>query len=196
MKNIFLSLSCILLISLTATAQIIADGQIDITINLPIPEVVIIQDNPIPAPKPHPTPEIIIIDNEEPYPSPKHVPRRYTNSQGTIMNQNGPFDGRIDYQVVSTNLSALNQGEELSFTFDSGDVLSMVILTAQPNDFNYHYCTHCKGQKNAIVDVKLNGHSIAMRDASLSLHLNNQHFTAVVNVHSLDEGDFNGTVHF
>jgi len=165
MKNIFLSLSCILLISHTATAQIIADGQIDITINLPIPEVVIIQDNPIPEPKPHPTPEIIIIDNEEP-------------------------------QVVSTNLSALNQGEELSFTFDSGDVLSMVILTAQPNDFNYHYCTHCKGQKNAIVDVKLNGYSIAMRNASLSLQPNNQHFTAVVNVHSLDEGDFNGTVHF
>jgi len=86
----------------------------------------------------------------------------------------------------------LQQGEELSFTFDSGDVLSMIIYTAQTNDFNYHF----NSPGNAITNVKLNGYPIAIRDAGLSLQPKNQNFTAVINVHTINEGDFNGTVHF
>lgn len=198
MKKLIFILSCAFFISPIIFAQITVDGQIDIAINIPVPEIVIVVDDPVPAPQPKPAPEEIIIIEDEPEIIP--VDGYPKNAQGTIINQNGPFEGRIDYKVQSAVLEDLTVGEKLSFILDSGDVLSMIIYTKNYDDINYIYyddgCFNCNDQENSIVHPRLNGFALAVRNANLSLQTNNQHFTAVLNLHTLNEGDFNGTVQF
>ena len=69
------------------------------------------------------------------------------------------------------------------------------IATVNSYDHNYKDC-ECS-DKNRIIKVLLNGKYLELRDGSLSLQPGGQNnFHSVINLHSLYEGDFNGTVNF
>ena len=50
--------------------------------------------------------------------------------------------------------------------------------------------------ENSIVKVLLNNQYLDLRDGSLSLQPKQNGFHSVINLHSIQEGDFNGTVNF
>ncbi|WP_299180500.1 hypothetical protein [uncultured Aquimarina sp.] len=166
------------------------DASIDISINIPIPDIVIEQrKNPRVATKP----SVPVIHNCD------HLCTHNENvSYGEIQNQNGPF-GRQIYQVTRARLESSPVGSEsVIYLLDSGDVLELIIVTANLQDFNYHnYGDTCDcSQKNRIVKVLLNNQQIQLRDGSLSLQPKRNGFHSVINLHTEFEGDFNGTVNF
>jgi len=115
-------------------------------------------------------------------------------SNGTIMNQNnGP---RFDYQVVSASVVELpNYNIDLVLHLDTGDVMTIAMQEVNYNDYNYHYYAQPNGYNNTIYDIKFNNVSIPMNSAAVSLQpKGNAGYTAVLNLHSIYDGDFNGTV--
>ena len=118
-------------------------------------------------------------------------------SYGEIRNQNGPY-GLQDYYVQEAYLQTFQDGlENVVYYLDSGDVLELVIATANPQDYNYHIYNNSNcNQNNKIVKVLLNNKYLDLRDGSLSLQPKQNGFHSVINLHSIHEGDFNGTVNF
>lgn len=194
------TLLLILFISTITTpifSQIVIGGGISIDIKLPLPEVVIIGKTPRRAPTPQPRPR------PRPRPTDCHScdgnhHHENTYSYGEIQNQNGP-GGRYIYAVQQAQLTPLNNGEEVvTYQLNSGDILELFIITANTNDYNYHsYADNCScNHNNRITKVLLNGQYLPLRDGSLSLQPKNNGFHSVINLHSIHEGDFNGTVNF
>ena len=172
---------------------------VDVTIDVPIPDVVVIGKRPKPRPKPRvvkkPRKSVIHTCNH----GCNHNNNNYDHYDfGEIQNQNGPY-GRQIYQVNQAHIEGLNNGlERVVYQLNSGDALELVIATANHNDYNYHSCHHnnCH-QNNRIIEVLLNNQSLPLRDGSLSLQPKGQNrFHSVINLHSVNEGDFNGTVNF
>jgi len=173
-------------------SQITIGGQIavDVHINAPIPEVIIAERRPNPRiiSKP-PSPLIHICDHSCDHNTPVYF--------GEIMNQNGPY-GRQIYGVLRAQLQTFTNGlEQLIYEFDNGDILEISIVTANSNDYNYHSYHNCDcEQKNRIIEVLINGNSIELESGSLSLQPQSGGFHTVLNLHSVQEGDFNGTINF
>ncbi len=180
---------------LSVFGQVSIGGGISIDINLPIPDVVIID-----APQPR-----------NPTPAPRRRPRRIKKrrhecnscrhnerySYGEIQNQNGPL-GRQIYTVTGARLHPLQSGVEVvSYKLNSGDILELFIVTEKPNDYNYHvYGGDCMCENNRIEKVLLNGQYLELEDGNLSLQPRGRGFHSVLNLHSVYEGDFNGSVNF
>ena len=196
-KQIVLSVLFFSLFSSTIFSQIRIGGDISIEIKLPIPEVVTVDRSPrrVPAPQPEqcPTPR-----------RRRHHCNSYCNhnnlfNYGEIQNQNGPLGNEI-YSVLNAHIVSLQNREEIiTYELDSGDVLELFIVTLNPNDYNYHtYSNRYKCNKNNhIAKVTLNGEYIDLRDSSLSLQpRGSNRFHSILNIHSVYEGDFNGTVNF
>lgn len=174
---------------LKTEAQVRIGGQIDI--NIGIPEVVVINRRaPRPAPAPRKRRPVVI---RERIPAPVPTPREIV-SLGTIMNQNnGP---RFDYYVVDTHIKAFRNNElDLTFNLDTGDILTITMLELNPNDYNYHFYKRPNAYNNTILNIKLNGNPIALNSASVSLQpIGRNGYTAVLNIHSIRHGDYNGTI--
>ncbi len=184
MKNsIKLTLLIVLGVFFTSNAQVIIGGGVSVNIDLPLPNIIIGKRAPAPrrAPAP-PTPR-----------APRPVIHtcnscNHYHSLGTITNQNRP-DGAQTYHVVNTSIQAGRPyNERLLFELDNGESIVLIIHTSVPNDYNYHY--HGSHHSNTIQAVLLNGQEIPMHSAALSLQPNQ----AVINLHSIYDGDFNGTV--
>ncbi|MGY3794745.1 hypothetical protein [uncultured Aquimarina sp.] len=180
--NHFLVIIFSVLIANQSFGQVRIGGgvSVDINIDLPIPEVIVVGRKPSP----------VIISR-----APKPV---YENiSFGEIQNQNGPY-GRQIYQVTDAQLESYNGGEErLIYALDSGDILEILLITANPQDYNYHSYNSCEcSENNRIAEVILNNQPIELRDGSVSLQPRQNGFHSVINLHSRFEGDFNGTVNF
>lgn len=172
-------------------SQVRIGGTIDININLPLPKVIIVKEEPKPRPVYHPKEEK---RQKEHKPKKQHC-EQYEYSLGTIINQNNRF-GRFDLLIVDAVFEPIGRGlERITYFTNTRETLEIIIHTNNPNDFNYHYNNNPHCTSNSIVSVALNGHEIPLRDGSFSLQPGRQ-FHSVVNLHSLYEGDFNGTVNF
>ncbi|WP_299311533.1 hypothetical protein [uncultured Aquimarina sp.] len=182
-------LSCFILVPV-AHSQVIIDGgvSVDVNINLPIPDVVVIGRKEKPKPRPR-KPVIHSCD--------QGCNHHNASTYGEIQNQNGPY-GRRMYMVVQAKLEEYHNGlEKVIYRLDSGDVLELIIVTANENDYNYHSYANCEcNENNKIIEVLLNGQYIPLRDGSLSLQPRTEGFHTVINLHSHEEGDFNGTINF
>lgn len=198
-----------LFLSHVSSSQVIIGGGVGVSIdvNIPFPDIVITKRKPIPPAPPAPRPDIhtcnhVICGHHTPRPQVVHACTTCNHNYafGTINNQNRP-NGQYLYQVVNANINTVSNGQELvSFNLNNGELLELVIATANHNDYNYHYNSHvCRhrcgcSNNNMILSVQLNGREMPLRDGSLSLQPRHGGFHAVVNLHSLYEGDFNGTV--
>ena len=203
MKNSFkLSILFILGTFIYSNAQVRVGGGVSVNIDLPFPEIVIgnkKRRRPVPAPQPVPR----RIPNPQPVPRRAPAPRTtgpshdyYNRSLGTINNQNRP-DGNYLLQVVNAYLGAERyNNEHVVYELNNGETLEFIIQTNNPNDFNYHFYNNHHGQNhnNTIIAILLNGREIPVRDSALSLQPRHQGFHSVINLHTVYDGDFNGTV--
>ena len=170
-------------------SQVRIGGGIDITIDLPFPKVIIVKEEPRPVY--HPKEEK---RQKEHKPKKQHC-EDYAYSLGTIINQNNRF-GSIDLLIVDAVFEPIGRGlERITYFTNTRETLEIIIHTNNPNDYNYQYNTNRHCTSNVIVSVVLNGHEMPLRDGSVSLQPSRQ-FHSVVNLHSLYEGTFNGTVNF
>ncbi|KAA1245985.1 hypothetical protein [Aquimarina sp. RZ0] len=193
-KTQLLLITSLFLSTLTSFAQVRIGGgvSIDINIDLPLPEVVVVSRRPEPVirkPKPN-RPIIHTCDHR--------CNHNDVYSFGEIQNQNGP-QGRYVYQVTNAGLGGLNNGaESILYTLDTGETLELIIRTMNPDDYNYHYNNgYHNSSNNEIIAILLNGQEIAVKDGSLSLQpKHGRGFHSVLNIHAMYEGDFNGTVNF
>ena len=172
----------------SAFSQIRIEGGISVNIDLPIPDIVISTRKPRPA-APSRRPANVHVCNHN-----------CNHSFGQIHNQN-TSRGSYIYEVVDARLVPENDIEErLILNLDNGETLEIIIITARTNDVNYsihnHNNCHCS-EINQITAVLLNNQTIASVNGSLSLQpLNNGLYQAVINIHSLYDGDFNGSITF
>ena len=199
MKNQLKLLAVILVfVSSAISAQVRIGGGVSIDISVPpLPEVIIV--NPGPE-----TPRTDRRNRRVERPVDNRTNRRgdrnsrFNSRFGEIRNQNGP-NGVQDFPVANAQIQPLRDGlENVVYQLASGDVLELVIATSNPNDYNYHFNNQrWQANNNRIVKVLLNNRYLDLRNGSLSLQPAGQRgFHSVINLHSVYEGDFNGTVNF
>jgi len=203
MKNQFTFLAIVLVfVSFSLSAQVRIGGGVSIDVSLdlpPIPEVIVVKRRPN---KPQPIPRDrrvnIPVDNRRDDNSNRDYNHNRVSKYGEIRNQNGPYGLQI-YNIRNAQIQPLRNGlENVIYQLDSGDVLELIIATANPQDYNYHFSKHRgNSNNNTIVKVLLNNKYLDLRDGSLSLQpAGHNGFHSVINLHSVYEGDFNGTINF
>ena len=190
MKNTFkLTLAFILGMFFLSNAQVRIGGGISIDIDLPLPEIVVEKKRPIPAP--------------QRYPKQKRKQRTVNrpvynkHSLGSINNQNRR-DGSYNYHVINASIAKADYNtESILYEFDNGETLELIIATTNPHDYNYHFYNN-RGPHggNQIQVILLNGYELPAHSASLSLQPKRIGYHSVLNLHSVNEGNFNGTVNF
>ena len=115
-----------------------------------------------------------------------------TEAVGEISQQNaGP---KRNFQVEEAALFWLEDNVyALQYIFTTGDQLE-IILAEATQDFNYHFPKPFS--ENQILEVFFNEAFLELKDAALSLQPRPEAggFHTVVNIHTLDFGDWNGTV--
>ena len=86
---------------------------------------------------------------------------------------------------------------------NNGETLEFIIQTVNVNDYNYHFNNNGnhnhggnRNYNNTILAVLLNGRELPVRNSSLSLQHGHQGVHSVINLHTVYDGDFNGTVNF
>ena len=190
MKNLKVIIVILLLSSFSkVNSQVQIGGSIDININLPFPKVVIVKEEPRPVY--HPKEE----KRQKGHKPKKQHCEEYVYSLGTISNQNNRF-GNMDLLIVDAVFEPIGRGlERITYFTNTRETIAIIIHTNNPNDFNYQYNTNPHCTSNTIVSVVLNGHEMPLRAGSISLQPGRQ-FHSVVNLHSIYEGTFNGTVNF
>ncbi|MHA7057312.1 hypothetical protein ACWGOQ_0008850 [Aquimarina sp. M1] len=195
--NFLTILFCFFLVPVAHSQVVIGGGvSVDVNIDLPIPDVVVIGRKE--GPRRRTKPRVVTKPRKPVIHSCNQGCNHHNGSVfGEIQNQNGPY-GRQIYNVVQARLSGYQNGlEKVIYRLNSGDILELIIATANENDYNYHNYSNCEcSQNNRIIEVLLNGQYIPLRDGSLSLQPRNGGFHSVINLHSQNEGDFNGTVNF
>ena len=169
-------------------AQIRIGGQIDINIGLP--EIVVINRAPKPAPTPRKRRPVIVRERipTEPCNCEKDI------TMGTIINQNNGV--RFDYNITNASLRSFPNDElDLVLNFDTGDVMVVSMIEANPNDCNFHFSPRFNRYNNTIYNITLNGKSIALNSGAVSLQYNGyKFFNVVLNLHSKHFGNYNGTI--
>ena len=113
-------------------AQVTIGGRVDVRLDIPVPEVVIINDIPRRRPVPRDNGPVVVIERKTPV---SNRPVYDGPSNGTIMNQNnGP---RFDYQVVGAKVVKLpNYNIDLVLHLDTGDVMTILMQEENHNDYN------------------------------------------------------------
>ncbi|GAA3520647.1 hypothetical protein GCM10022393_38600 [Aquimarina addita] len=189
-------LAFLLISSITSFAQIRVGGGVSVGVNIhiPIPDVVVVTRSPQPRNVPKATRPIIHTCD--------HIcthDRNYGNfSFGKIQNQNGS-QGNYVFHVTNALLEDVSgHKEKIIYYLDTNEILELIISTQNPDDYNYHFVRNMnRYQGNVILAVLLNGQEIALNNGSLSLQpLVNKGFHSVINLHTEQEGSFNGTVNF
>jgi len=174
MKNTFkLTLAFILGMFFLTNAQVRIGGGISIDIDLPLPEIVVEKKRPIPAPQRYP---------------------KQKRKQRTVNRR----DGSYNYHVINASIAKANYNtESILYEFDNGETLELIIATTNPHDYNYHFYNN-RGPHggNQIQVILLNGYELPAHSASLSLQPKRIGYHSVLNLHSVNEGNFNGTVNF
>lgn len=113
-------------------------------------------------------------------------------AKGTIDQQNaGP---KVTYTVESAYLTTLENGSHLlHYRFTSHDSLELVI-GKRSADYNYH--SVATSDENILLSVSFNNTPMPLKESDVSIQprSDENRFHTVVNVHTQDKGDFNGTV--
>ncbi|MBT1705844.1 hypothetical protein [Chryseosolibacter indicus] len=121
-------------------------------------------------------------------------PETTLSAQGSIDQQNaGPkvtFVVDEAYVVLSEDDKNLHV---VRYQFSSNDYLDLIIAK-RTSDYNYHF----PGSKNenTLVSAIYNGKALSLKESAVSIQPRPEEdsFHTVVNVHTNDAGDFNGTV--
>lgn len=115
-------------------------------------------------------------------------------AEGMIMNQNNGSVARIDYEVDSAHIKSLGGNEYLVYyRFTTSDSMS-IHITKATQDLNYHYPK--PETENQILKVYFNQDSLDLDNAAISIQPREEYngYHTVVNVHTNNMGQFNGTV--
>ncbi|WP_130733885.1 hypothetical protein [Flavobacterium sp. J27] len=171
------------------TAQVRIGGSVDISINLPMPKVIIVKEEPKPMPAPK-APK-----KQKVYKPKKQHCETILYSLGTIVNHTHRY-GRVDLVVVDAFIENLGRGlERVTYLTNTRETLEIVIRTNNPNDCNYHYNTNPHCTTNLIVSVALNSVEMPLHNGSISLQPGESIYS-VLNLNSVYEGSFNGSIQF
>jgi outer membrane lipoprotein-sorting protein len=113
-------------------------------------------------------------------------------AEGSIDQQNaGP---KVTYIL---NAASLRQKEDkfytVSFTFENGEILQLEI-TKKTEDFNYHFPGN--DSENQLISATFNGSVLELSESAMSIQprLEENKLEVVANMHTLNAGDFNGTL--
>ena len=114
-------------------------------------------------------------------------------AEGAIEQQNdeGP---KVIYIVSS---GALREAEEnfytVSFTFENGESLELGIIK-KTADYNYHFPGN--ESDNRLISATFNGEVLDLTDSSISIQPDqgDNKLHVITNMHTLNAGDFNGTL--
>ena len=113
-------------------------------------------------------------------------------AEGTIDQQNaGP---KVTYTVESAYLTTLENGSHLlHYRFTSEDSLELLI-GKRSADYNYH--SAATSDENILLSVSFNNTPLLLKESDVSIQprSDENRFHTVVNVHTQEKGDFNGTV--
>ncbi len=170
------------------------DGiSVEVNINLPISDIVLERRNTKKqSPRPRRGRSIVI----------HRCDHSCNHNFGSIFNQNGSNEEYM-YQVTNASLIPSENGEDhIVYDLDTGDILELIIVTSNYNynDYNYqHYDPNNSDllQENIILAITFNGKEIPLHKGNLSLQPQGVGaFHSVINLHSINEGDFSGTVNF
>jgi hypothetical protein len=113
--------------------------------------------------------------------------------QGALEQQNaGP---KVTYIA---NGGALRQTDvegvyTISFTFENGESLELAI-TKKTADYNYHFPG--VEAENQLISAIFNGDALDLKESAVAIqpHKEENKFHIITNMHTLDAGDFNGTL--
>lgn len=119
-----------------------------------------------------------------------------TEASGQLLNQNNETiqQSLIAYQVKAAFIKQSEANTyHLKMNFITKDSLSLYILK-QNDDLNFH--SDAKENQNTLLLSIFNQDTLEMEPGALSLQpvQENNTFTAVTNLHTINLGDFNGTV--
>jgi hypothetical protein len=113
-------------------------------------------------------------------------------AQGALEQQNsGPNVTHI------VNAASLRQSEEgiyeVSFTFENGETLQLSI-TKKTADYNYHFPG--TELENQLISAVFNGAPLDLKVSSISIQPDEgeNKLAVITNMHTLNAGDFNGTL--
>ena len=113
---------------------------------------------------------------------------------GSIIQQN--IEPRQIFKVEEGSIVWVDdQIYSLLFVLDNRDRLELMIARTT-QDFNYHFPV--SSGENQILEVYLNDEKLRLKGAVLSLQpkMDTKSFTAVINIHTQQLGDWNGTVRY
>ena len=113
--------------------------------------------------------------------------------QGALEQQNaGP---KVTYIA---NAGALRETDvagvyTISFTFENGESLELAV-TKKTADYNYHFPG--VESENQLISAIFNGDALDLKESAVSIqpHQEENKFHIVTNMHTLNAGDFNGTL--
>jgi hypothetical protein len=115
-----------------------------------------------------------------------------TFAQGAIEQQN---DGPKVVHIVNNGSLRQTEGElyTISFSFENGETLQLTV-TKKTSDYNYHFPGSESG--NQLVSATFNGNALSLTESSISIQprQDDNKLNVVTNMHTLDAGDFNGTL--
>lgn len=113
-------------------------------------------------------------------------------AQGALEQQNaGP---KVIY-IVNNGSLRQTEGEvyTLSFLFENGESLQLTV-TKKTADYNYHFPGI--DSENQLVSAVFNGNTLDLKESSISIQpkQGDNKLDVVTNMHTLNAGDFNGTL--
>lgn len=113
-------------------------------------------------------------------------------ASGNIDKQNaGP---KVTYTVRKASVFPTGNGIYVArYNFTSGDSLDLVVVR-RTTDYNYH--SDDEVAKNRLAHVIFNKDTLELNASAVAIQpiMDQNRFSTVVNVHTVDRGDFNGTV--
>jgi hypothetical protein len=119
-------------------------------------------------------------------------PRTATTASGSLDQQNaGP---KVTYTVAKASVFPTANGiYVLRYNFTSNDSMDLVVVR-RTTDYNYH--SDNQVAKNSLAQVIFNRDTLQLNASAVAIQpLTDQNrFSTVVNVHTVEKGDFNGTV--
>jgi hypothetical protein len=113
--------------------------------------------------------------------------------QGALEQQNG--GPKVTYFA---NAGALRQTDvegvyTISFTFEDGESLELAV-TKKTADYNYHFPG--VESENQLISAIFNGVALDLKESAVAIqpHKEENKFHIITNMHTLNAGDFNGTL--
>lgn len=114
-------------------------------------------------------------------------------ASGSIdLQNNGP---KVTYDAAAAYVSTLSGTNlfKVTFKFTSTDSL-MLIVAKNTNDYNYHF--QAGANENQLLYVIFDRDTLKLSESAIAIQprAESNTFSTVTNIHTIDHGDFNGTI--